>query len=196
MACIFLSASISLPHRHPRYAETADVEAILDSISALVSVVTPSGQIVFSGHPAITPLMHLLIGRMAQHARKHVILYQSLFFKDQLRLEVPEFENVRFVDAVDSDLEASLTKMREVMISSHNFDAAVFLGGMQGVEIEYDIFRRFHPGTPAYAIASTGAAARILFEKYSPDRLELMNDLHYASLFRRLLNQPSSGIVM
>ena len=194
MACIFLSASISLPHRHPRYPETADVVAIIDSISALVSVVTPSGQIVFGGHPAITPLMHLLVGRMSQHARKHVILYQSLFFKTQLRPEVPEFEDVRFIDAVDSDLEASLTKMREVMISSHNFDAAVFLGGMQAVEIEYDIFRRFHPSKPAYAIASTGAAARVLFEKHSPDRLELMNDLRYLPLLRRLLHQPPTGI--
>ncbi|MGD0579156.1 MAG: hypothetical protein ABSC08_09540 [Bryobacteraceae bacterium] len=194
MPCIFLSASIPLPLRHPEYPETADVVAILDSIGALVSAVMPSGQIVFGGHPAITPLIHLLVGRMTQHMLKHVILYQSRFFKTQSRPEVPEFEEVRFIDAVDGDLEASLTKMREVMISSHNFDAAVFLGGMQGVEIEYDIFRRFHPSKPVDPIASTGAVARVLFEKHSPDRLELMNDRRYVSLFRRLLHQPPAGI--
>ena len=59
------------------------------------------------------------------------------------------------------------------MIGSHNFDAAVFLGGMEGVETEYDLFRRVHPNRPAYPVASTGAAARILSEKCSPDRLEL-----------------------
>ena len=173
MPSIFLSASIPLPHRHPKYLETADVVAIRDSIRAVVSVVVPGGQIVFGGHPAITPLIRLLVRGMTPNVRKHVILYQSLFFKTQFPPEVSEFEEVRFIDAVDGDLDASLAKMRGAMISAHNFDAAVFLGGMEGVEIEYDIFRRLHPDKPAYPVASAGAAARILFEKYSPDRLEL-----------------------
>ncbi len=110
---------------------------------------------------------------MTPNVRKHVILYQSLFFKTRFPPEVSEFEEVRFIDAVDGDLDASLTKMRGAMIGARNFDAAVFLGGMEGVEIEYDIFRRLHPNRPAYPVASTGAAARILSEKYGPDRLEL-----------------------
>ena len=99
---------------------------------------------------------------MTSNVRKRVILYRSLFFKPQSPLEVSEFEEVRFIDAVDGDLDASLTKMRSAMIGSHNFDAAVFLGGMEGVETEYDTFRRLHPNRPAYPVASTGAAARIL----------------------------------
>ncbi len=95
------------------------------------------------------------------------------FLQDALPPEVSEFEEVRFIDAVDGDLDASLAKMRGAMIGARNFDAAVFLGGMEGVEIEYDIFRRLHPNKPAYPVASAGAAARILSEKYSPDRLEL-----------------------
>ena len=46
---------------------------------------------------------------------------------------------------MNGDLDASLAKMRGAMIGARNFDAAVFLGGMEGVEIEYDIFRRLHP---------------------------------------------------
>jgi hypothetical protein len=69
------------------------------------------------------------------------------------------------------------------MISAHHFDAAVFLGGMEGVETEYDTFRRLHPNKPAYPVASAGAAARTLFEKYRPDRLELR-------LFRVLSGRP------
>jgi hypothetical protein len=174
MLSIFLSASIPLPHRHPKHVETADIVAIRDSIRALVNIVVPRGQIVFGGHPAITPLIRLLVRGMTKNVREHVIVYQSLFFKTQLPPEVSEFEEVRFIDAVDGDLDASLAKMRGVMIGAHNFDAAVFLGGMEGVEIEYDIFRRLHPNKPAYPIASAGAAARILFEKCSPDSLELM----------------------
>jgi hypothetical protein len=173
MPSIFLSASIPLPHCHPKYLETADVGAIRDSIRAVVGVVVPGGQIVFGGHPAITPLIRMLVREMTPNVREHVILYQSLFFKTQFPPEVRAFEKARFIDAVDDDLDASLAKMRGVMISAHNFDAAVFLGGMEGVEIEYDIFRRLHPDKPAYPIASAGAAAQILLEKYSPDRLEL-----------------------
>ena len=173
MLSVFLSASNPLSHRHPKYLETADVAAIRDSIRAVVSVVVPRGQIVFGGHPATTPLIRLLVRGMTPNVRKHVILYRSLFFKPRFPPEVSEFEEVRFIDAVDGDLDASLTKMRGAMIGSHNFDAAVFLGGMEGVETEYDLFRRLHPNRPAYPVASTGAAARILSEKYSPDRLEL-----------------------
>lgn len=173
MPSIFLSASIPLPHRHPKYLETRDVAATRDSIRALVSVVVPGGQIVFGGHPAITPLIRLLVREMTPDVRRHAILYQSLFFKPQFPSEVSEFEQVRFTDAVDGDLDASLAKMRAAMISAYNFDAAVFLGGMEGVEIEYDIFRRLHPDKPAYPVASTGAAARVLSEKHGSDRLEL-----------------------
>jgi hypothetical protein len=120
---------------------------------------------------------------MTPNVRKHVILYQSLFFKPQFYPEVSEFEEVRFIDAVDGDLDASLFKMRVAMIGARDFDAAVFLGGMEGIEIEHDIFRRLHPNKPAYPVASTGAAARILSEKYSPDRLELR-------LFRVLSGRP------
>jgi hypothetical protein len=149
------------------------VGAIRDSVRAVVNVVVPGGRIVFGGHPAITPLVRLLVRGMTPNVREHVILYQSLFFKTQFPREASEFEEVRFVDSVDGDLDASLAKMRGAMISAYNFDAAVFLGGMEGVEIEYDIFRRLHPDKPAYPVASTGATARILSEKYSPNRLEL-----------------------
>lgn len=191
MSSVFLSASIPLPDRHPRYLETADVVAIRDSIRALVSVVVPFGQIVFGGHPAITPLVRLLVRGMTQNVREHVVLYQSRFFEAQFPPEVAEFEDVRLIDAVANDLDASLARMRDAMIRSCEFAAAVFIGGMEGVEEEYELFRRIHPSTPAFPIASTGAAARILFERYNANRRELMDELRYLSLFRRLLNQRS-----
>lgn len=194
MRSVFLSASIPLPHRDPKYFETADVVAIRESIRALVSVVVPASQLVFGGHPAITPLIRLLVRGTARPVREHVILYQSRFFQAQFPPEAAEFEEVRLIDAAANDLEGSLAKMREAMIGAHEFEAGVFIGGMEGVEAEYDLFRHVHPGKPAYPIASTGAAARILFNKHTPDRRELMDDLRYLSLFRRLLNQPPIGI--
>src|ERR1039458_6711979 len=115
MLSIFLSASIPSAQRHPKHRETADVGAILDSIRALVRVVVPGGLIVFGGHPAITPLIHILVRGMMPDVPEHVILYQSLFFKTQFPPEVFEFEEVRFIDAVDGDVDASLAKMRGAM---------------------------------------------------------------------------------
>jgi hypothetical protein len=192
MRTVFLSASIPLPDHDARYWETADVIAIRDSIRALVSVVVPTGCIVFGGHPAITPLIRLLVRGMTTDVRQHVILYLSRFFEQRFPPEVTEFEDVRLVDAVGVDGDASLREMRRTMIASHEFDAGIFLGGMEGVEREYEMFRQIHPDKPAFPIASTGAAARILFNEFARDRVELLTDLRYLSLFRRLLNfQPT-----
>jgi len=192
MPSVFLSASIPLPDQNLRYSGTTDVIAIRDSVRALVSVVIPTGKIVFGGHPAITPLIRLLVRGMTPDVRQHVILYQSRLYEQRFPPEVAEFEDVRFVDAVGTDEAASLREMRRVMISSQQFDAGIFLGGMDGVEREFEIFREIHPNKPAFPIASTGAAAGILFNEYANDRVELLTDLRYLSLFRRLLNFQST----
>lgn len=188
MRSVFLSASIPLTDHTARYWQTTDIIAIRDSVRALVSVVVPTGQIVFGGHPAITPLIRLLVREMKIHVRQHVILYQSRFFEQNFPPEVAEFEDVRLVDAVAGNEAASLKEMRRTMIGSHDFDAGVFLGGMEGVEREYEMFKLIHPDKPAFPIASTGAAARLLFDEYARDKVELLSDLRYLSLFRRLLN--------
>jgi len=187
MPCIFLSASIPLPDHDAKYQETADVIAIRDSIRDLVSAVVPAGQIVFGGHPAITPLIRMLVRGMTPEVNQHIILYQSAFFRPDFPPETAEFERIRIIEAVDTDEAESLRRMREAMIGGHNFDAGVFIGGMDGVEREYEMFEHIHPDKPAYPIASTGAAARILFDEYARDRVELLTDLRYLSLFRRLL---------
>jgi hypothetical protein len=186
MPCIFLSASIPLPDDDARYLETADIIAIRDSIRALVSVVVPTGQIVFGGHPAIAPLIRLIVRGMTPDVNQHIILYQSAHFRRDFPPETAEFERIQIIEAVNADEEESLRAMREAMIGDHDYDAGVFLGGMDGVEREYEIFKRRHPTKPAYPIASTGAAARILFDEYARDQVELLTDLRYLSLFRRL----------
>ena len=46
--------------------------------------------------------------------------------------ELAEFVDVHMVPAVDGNREASLTAMRQAMIESRRFSAAVFVGGMEG----------------------------------------------------------------
>ena len=185
---IFLSASVPLPERDDRYFATADIIAIRDSIRALITAIMPASKLVFGGHPAITPMIRLVLRNMGLPPRNYITLYQSRYFQNDFPPDNEAFESIVLVDAVGSDREASLRKMREVMIGSHDFTAAFFIGGMEGVEDEYSLFRAIHPQKASYPIASTGAAAKILFERFCPEQQHLLTDLRYLSLFRRLLN--------
>lgn len=183
---IFLSASVPLPNRDVKYFETADVIAIRDSVRALVTATVPFGKIIFGGHPAITPMIRMMLRNMGVSPRMHITLYQSRYFQKDFPADNDAFESLVLVDAADSR-DTSLLNMRKAMISSHDFAAAIFIGGMEGVEQEYKLFREIHSQKPAYPIASTGAAAKFLFDRNCPEKHDLLADLHYLSLFRRLL---------
>lgn len=62
-----------------------------------------------------------------------------------------------------------LGRVRRQEMGTFEFSAAIFIGGMEGVEREFNIFRSFHPTTPAYPIASTGSACRDLFKRIKFD---------------------------
>lgn len=187
----FLSASVPAPDRDPKYHSTADVVAIRDCIKALVSTVVPSGQLVFGGHPAITPLVRLMIQRRKIEVRQHVIVYVSTFYTQDFPPALSKFEEVRTVPAVGDDAEASKAALRKAMIGAFDYAAGIFIGGMDGVEEEYSLFRAAHPKAPTYPIASTGAASSILFKKYQSHEHVLEHELTYPTLFRKLLHaQP------
>jgi len=52
---------------------------------------------------------------------------------------------------------------------------------------EFKIFREFQPRVPAYPIASTGAAAQIIYRQYELRQAELEDELTYPTLFRNIL---------
>jgi hypothetical protein len=54
---------------------------------------------------------------------------------------------------------------RRERLGTMDFEAGFFIGGMEGVVTEFNIFRRFHPTTPAWPIASTGSACKRLLAK-------------------------------
>lgn len=189
---IFLSASIPDPKRDPVYWETADLTGIRDSVRALATVVLPRATIVWGGHPAITPLIRFIAESLGTGVQEHVILYQSEYFRDRFPADNKAFEKV-IVTPAGADRETSLEAMRIAMIRDNKFNAGIFIGGMEGVEQEFDIFRKFHVDAPFYPIASTGAAARIIFKKYCLNCMpELSEDLAYNSLFRQILKQIES----
>ena len=187
---VFLSASIPSPDRNPTYMTTARLIAIREAVTALTLVVVPTSRLVFGGHPAISPLVHLAAERLK--AADNVFIYQSLFFQSVIPPSSLQFRHLIWTPG-EPDRDASLLRMREQMITSEPFLAGVFIGGMEGVEEEFDLFQRHHPHARILAVASTGAAARILFDQrpWGVKDAGLEHDVAYASLFRRLLGAPS-----
>jgi hypothetical protein len=186
----FLSASVPLPDRDPRFIETVDVIAIREAVKAVIGELTTHGTIVFGGHPAITPMIAVVLRTLRQETRRRVILYQSSYFEDRFIKENDEFVASTLVPAVTGSRKRSIAKMRKRMIEDTKFDVGIFVGGMDGVIDEYELFTREHPYAKVWPLASTGAAANIIFERMDKPRPELfLHELTYPSLFRQLLKE-------
>lgn len=215
MKNIFLSASIPLPERHPKYYDTADIIAIRDAVIALASIVIDKHRIIWGGHPSITPLINFVIERTVQYRleesikkmsseeqnefllqkikkeiQKHVTIYQSEFFREKFPEDNEKFENIIFTEN-KGDVPTSLLEMRRRMFSENEFAAAVFIGGMNGIEDEYNMFKELHPKALLLPIASTGAATKIVFDNLSDDNEakheRYLKDYGYMSLFQKYL---------
>ncbi|MBV8231787.1 MAG: hypothetical protein JO329_17525, partial [Planctomycetaceae bacterium] len=123
-------------------------------------------------------------------------IYQSEFFRNVIPPVAKKFPNLLWTPEVPGDEVASLRRMREEMIGSQPFVAAVFIGGMEGLDEEWDLFTRIHPNAPAFPVASTEGAARLIWQNWSPPNLpsipadvktRLDQDVQYRHLFRDLL---------
>lgn len=157
MGAIFLSASV--PTRPPFDADCRPQE-IQAAISALAQVALGRKKLVWGGHPAITPLLWAAAQAVGVEYAVAVELFQSRFFSDEdFPMENKHFANVSYTEPVPGDLATSLKQMRLAMIASTEFDAAVFIGGMEGIRDEYEIFTATWPNATCIPIAQTGGAA-------------------------------------
>ncbi|CUW46306.1 SLOG domain-containing protein [Novacetimonas hansenii] len=191
---IFLSASIPLPSRNAIYFNTADVIAIRDAIRALTIVIVETGiQLIFGGHPAISPMIRLQIAQAGIPVGDKVVMYQSRFFKREFPEDNKMFERVILTDTVNDNRELSLAHMRNIMMQGP-FLGGIFIGGMEGVEEEYKIFCNTNPEVPVFPVASTGAAARNIYysnPKFQNNYPELQSEISYINLIRRIVGLTS-----
>lgn len=183
MSAIFLSASIPILGRGDYY-ETADPFLIQIAVREFVLAVIRDKRIVWGGHPAITPMIWTICQDLNISYANSVILYQSRFFEDHYPQENQFFNNVIYVDDVYGDRAASLLAMRKAMLSRNDLEAAVFIGGMEGVEIEYEIFKQFHPTAKVIPVSSSGGAALKLAQRLGYCDEESIIDVDFAKLFR------------
>lgn len=209
MESIFLSASVpSLKEgRNPEYYHTADIVAIRDAVLALVFVCLRLDiRIIWGGHPAITPIVYQAIRDyiamenevnaevneedLKSRIQRHLHLFQSEHWKGNMPEDNNRFENVTIIPA-GNDRSSSLKIMREEMISSEDFRAAVYIGGMEGIIDEDVFFTSKFPDAPTYPIASTGGAALELYQDKVKERRytsDLLDNYAYTSLFYSILS--------
>lgn len=186
MSAIFLSAGIP---NDPDYANSADPMLIREAVVALVCVASLRGDLVFGGHPAISPLV--------EHAARSLGTLNRIFIfqSDHYRAVVPTaalaFPNLRWTR--DGGTAAgSLTTMRTEMVAFRKYDAAVFIGGQNGLEEEFHLFRASNPTAQVLPIASTGGYTATLFGRNvgpanQATRDALANQIRYRALFRKIL---------
>ena len=195
MNAVFLSASVPDPRRDPRYYGTADLVAIRDAVRALATVLLPHSTLHWGGHPAITPLIRAVTESMGVTEADRIRLFQSAWYSDRLPQDNVAFESYKLTDR-GNNKEESLEIMRQAIMESAPFYAGIFIGGMEGVEAEFDLFRQRHPKATLLPIASTGGAALLTFQQHRSALklpVELLTEYAYPSLFRRLLNLPSTS---
>lgn len=158
MSSIFLSASIPVPGRG-RYYETANPFLIQMAVREFLTLTLGRRRIVWGGHPAITPMVWSVCEDLGVRYSDAVVLYQSRYFEDIFPEENARFANVHFVDAVKNDRTLSLQAMRRAMLSREDLDAAVFIGGMEGILEEYELFTGLHPKSKIIPVPAPGGAA-------------------------------------
>jgi hypothetical protein len=184
MDAIFLSASVPIAGRG-HYHDTANPFLIQCAVRELVISVIRTHCIVWGGHPSITPMIWSICEDLSVDYSDSVVLYQSRFFQDRFPEENKRFGNVVFIDAVPGDRDASLAAMREAMLSRTDLVAAVFIGGMEGVEAEFSLFQQFHPNEVVIPVAAPGGAAVDLALRTTEDARPALDDVDFARMFHR-----------
>jgi hypothetical protein len=193
MSAIFLSASVPLPGRG-NYFESADPFLIQVAVRELMTLALGRRRIVWGGHPAITPMIWAVCKDLGVRYSDAVVLYQSRFFEEVFPEENAYFSNVKFVEPVRNDQAASLLAMRRAMLSRDDLSAAVFVGGMEGILAEHQLFTEFHPSGKILTLFSPGGAARELALQLGTPTQQEIESVDFADMFWRELeispNEP------
>jgi hypothetical protein len=196
VSAIFLSASIPVVGRGD-YHLTADPFLIQSAVRELVAAALGRRLIVWGGHPAITPMVWAVCEDLGIQYSRSVVLYQSRFFNELFPEENRQFQNVEYVPSVRDDREASLLAMRTAMLSRGDLVAAVFIGGMEGVLAEHELFLRFHPGGRVITVPAAGGAGLDLALQRGVVTDRQRRDVDFAGLFHRELGiQPNEPRVL
>lgn len=187
MGAIFLSASVPVLGRVP-FDQDCKPQMIQSAVSALATVALGRKTIVWGGHPSITPMLWASAQDLGVQYATAVRLFQTKYFSEEdFPDENKHFANVTYIDSVENNRIKSLLAMRKAMFQSTHFDAAVFIGGMEGINDEFALFSKIWPEAKCVPISVTGGATRTLARNLSYSLPTGLGPLDFVSLLYREL---------
>lgn len=160
------------------------------------AILKGNGNLVFGGHPLITPLIFDVSGEIIatqEDKSDRVVLYQSAYFGDVLPATVWNFRQAAWASVHDippaivgADAQPSLVRMRQAMLDPKlSLHAAVMIG----VAEEYRMVRAGFPNIPIYTLKRPGGTAAAI----PPSNVDLKLALQlgasaaYVDLARRIV---------
>lgn len=194
---VFVSASIPDPRR---WSGAFDPLEITDAVVALARTFLTAGwRLVTAAHPTIAPLLLYVAAELPGENRERVIVYQSDLFESVLPTATRRFEaegigTLVWTPAAPNDQpepgkwDESLSVMRRQMLETTSPSAALFVGGMEGIPAEFNLFSELYPERPVYALGAPGGAARDVAQRIQTRlRNELLESNVYPSLWTAVL---------
>lgn len=194
---VFLSASIPDPDR---WEGAFDAYEVTDAVVAAArAVLTDGGVLVSAAHPTIAPLLMYVAAELAApDGPRRVIVYQCDLFESVLPEPTRRFGEegigeLRWTPAVPGEApnpgrwNGSLRVMRQQMLTDTDPAGAIFVGGMDGITDEFDLFQELFPGRPVYPVGRPGGEARALAARSDSRVPRLIDDDVYPALFRRIV---------
>lgn len=195
---VFISASIPDPARwHGHF----DALEITDAVVAIArTVLRHDGRIVTAAHPTIAPLLLYVAAEQSVYGEPPIVVYQSAVFDPILPAATRRFEADGVGTLIRTEPEGdeppdptraprSLERMRRQMLVDEAPAAAVFIGGMEGIQAEHALFSELRAGCPTYSFGVPGGAAQHLVAESPPElREDLANSSVYPALARRILD--------
>ncbi|GIG22713.1 hypothetical protein Cch01nite_34370 [Cellulomonas chitinilytica] len=162
MSAVLLSAGIPSADARGDAVRPFYPGDILAATSSTVEAVLRSGaDLVFGGHPTISPVVLQLAALLDAGEQVHV--WQSEVFAssitDEVRRLVTEHRAHLHMVAGEDGRDASLGSMRAAMIGAHDLAAAFFVGGMDGIAVELELLAGRTPRVPFFAFVTPGGMA-------------------------------------
>jgi hypothetical protein len=158
---VFLSASFPQPGRAEKFA-ASDPAALADAVTAVArAVLHRDARLICGGHPTITPLLLYVASEYGW--RNQLIVYQSERFRgvvpdETWRLSKDGYGELRFTPTI-GEKDEDLRVMRREAFSCADYRGAVFIGGMEGIIDEYNLFGKLQPRAQRFALSGPGGAA-------------------------------------
>lgn len=200
---VFLSASIPDPDR---WSGDYDAYEITDAVVAITkAVLAASGRVVCAAHPTIAPLLVTVANDFPRADRPHVVVYQSRLFEDRIPDEIDELAkpgvgDVVWTDAApgespDGERHKSLEILRQRMLDESDPAAAIFVGGMEGILDEFEMFLERYPDRPTYAFGKPGGEAREVLERIDSElKKDLAGSDVYPALMRHVIDDLAANL--